>query len=56
MNSIGIPIRMITLAKNCEILHATSRSKFETLINVCRLIVEYPERIGIDIIFHMDPN
>jgi hypothetical protein len=45
-----------SVAKNCERLHATSRSKFETLINVCRLIVEHPERVGIGIIFHMDPN
>jgi hypothetical protein len=45
-----------SVAKNCERLHATSKSKFETLINVCRSIVEHPERVGIGIIFHMDPN
>jgi hypothetical protein len=45
-----------SVPKNYERLHATGRYKFDTLINVCRLVVDHPERVGIGIIFYMDPN
>ena len=45
-----------SVVKNYERLHAICMNKFDTLLSVCRLEVQDHERVGIGIIFHIDPN